>query len=322
MQTFDLIVRGATVVSHDGIGRADVGARAGRTAAIGDLSGADARAFLQNLVSNDLDRLTAERAIYAALLTPQGKYLFDFFILEAGDALLLESEAGRLAELAKRLTMYRLRAKVEIAPEAALAVHAAFGDGASEALGLAAEPGAARAFAGGTAFVDPRLAAAGVRVVAPAADARAALAEAGFGAADAAAYDRHRLALALPDSSRDLEVERTVLLEANFEELHGVDFHKGCFVGQEVTARTKYRGLVKKRLVRVDVDGPLPAPDTPIRLGDKDAGQVRSGSDGLALAMLRLEALDAARAGGAPLVAGEARLIPVRAAWEAGEAAP
>jgi tRNA-modifying protein YgfZ len=286
------------------------------------LAGADARPFLQNLVSNDLDRLTPERAIYAALLTPQGKYLFDFFVLEAGEALLLDCEARRLGELAKRLAMYRLRAKVEIAADETLAVCVGFGDGAAPALELAAEPGAARPFAGGIAFVDPRLAAAGIRAVAPADAAMTALAEAGFAPGDAAAYDRHRLRLALPDSSRDLEVDRTVLLEANFEELHGVDFHKGCFVGQEVTARTKYRGLVKKRLVRVDVDGPLPPADTAIRLGDKEVGQVRSGTDGLALALLRLEALDEAIASGTPLTAGSARLTPVRPAWEAGEAAP
>jgi len=279
------------------------------------LAGAEARPFLQNLVTNDIDRVGAETAVYAALLTPQGKYLFDFFVLGDGQDLLLECEAARAAELIKRLSVYRLRAKVEIAALESHAVLAAFGEAAAQGLELPARPGAARGFAGGIAFVDPRLAAAGVRIAAPLEAAASALAAAGFTEAETEDYDRWRLALGLPDGSRDLEVERTVPLEANFEELNGVDFHKGCFVGQEVTARTRYRGLVKKRLMRVDVEGPLPAPDTPILLGDREAGVIRSGADGIAVAMLRLEALERAEASGEPLTAGEARIHPVPPPW-------
>lgn len=285
------------------------------------LSGDEARAFLQNLVTNDVDAVGPERAVYAALLTPQGKYLFDFFVLADGEDFLLETEAARTAELVKRLTLYRLRAQIEIAEVATHAVLAGFGDGAAAALELPERAGAARALAGGLAFVDPRLAAAGVRVVAPEEAARAVLREAGFTEADFAEYDRWRLAFGLPDGSRDLEVDRTVALEGNFEELNGVDFQKGCFVGQEVTARTRYRGLVKRRLMRVDVEGPLPPPDTPILLGDKTAGVIRSGADGMAVAMLRLEALERAEASGETLTAGEARVVPVRPAWAETEAA-
>jgi hypothetical protein len=278
------------------------------------LSGTDARGFLQNLVTNDVACVGPQRSVYAALLTPQGKYLFDFFVCQLGDDLLLEAEAGRLAELAKRLAMYRLRAKVEIAADESLRVFAAWGEGAAEALGLRPEAGATAAFAGGIAFVDPRLAAAGARVVAPLADGAAALGNAGF--ATGGDYERHRLALGLPDSSRDLEVDRTIALEANFEELNGVDFKKGCFVGQEVTARSKYRGLVKKRLLPVGVEGPLPAPDTAVTLGGKEAGTVRSGAGAVALALLRLEAIREAEASGQPLLAGAARLRPIRPSWD------
>jgi len=277
------------------------------------LAGADARGFLQGIVTNDVGPLAADRAIHAALLTPQGKYLFDFLLAELDGRLLLESEAARLAELARRLSLYRLRAKVAIEDvSAGLAAVAVFGQGSAALLGLPEAPGAARPFAGGVAFVDPRLPALGVRLLLPPAELPA-LERAGLAAASAEDYDRHRLELGVPDGSRDLEVDRTILLEANFEELHGVDFRKGCYVGQEVTARTKYRGLVRKRLLPVAVDGPLPAVGTPVLQDGREVGTLRSGRDGLALALLRLDRIAAADA--PPLVAGEARLTPRTPDW-------
>ena len=128
-------------------------------------------------------------------------------------------------------------------------------------------------------------------------------------------YDLHRLTLGLPDGTSDLEVEKTVLLEAGFDELHGVSWSKGCYMGQELTARTKYRGLVKRRLVPVAVDGPLPEPGTPVlrdgtELRDRiEVGTMRSGRDGMGLAVLRLDALDA------NLACGEARLSARVPSW-------
>ena len=270
------------------------------------LGGAEARDFLQGLVSNDVERLGAERAIYAALLTPQGKYLFDFFLADTGDGLLLEGEAARLGPLAKRLAMYRLRADVQIEAAPDLAVHAVFGDGSAEALGLPNEAGAARLLeGGGVAFVDCRDARAGVRLLAPA-DADAL----DLATVDAEDYDRHRLALGLPNGSRDLEVERSILLEADFEALNGLDFKKGCYVGQEVTARTKHRGLVRKRLLPVAIEGPLPAPGTPILAAGRQVGTLRSGQGDRALALLRLDAV----ADDAPaMTAEESRIHPLPA---------
>jgi folate-binding protein YgfZ len=120
--------------------------------------------------------------------------------------------------------------------------------------------------------------------------------------------------LGVPDGSRDLMIEKAILLESGFDELNGVDWQKGCYVGQELTARTKYRGLVKKRLVPVVVEGPLPAPGTPVMLGNQEAGEMRSGQDGIALALLRLEAVDEASAEN-PLSAGAARLTPRKPDW-------
>ncbi len=280
------------------------------------VSGEDARAFLQGIVTNDVDKVTPDGAIYAALLTPQGKYLFDFFIAARGDDLLLDAEAARLPDLAKRLTMYRLRAKAEIADISAdYRVAAIFGDDAAGDLALPAQSGVARALDGGVVYVDPRLAAVGARAILPRAGAEAVLTDAGLIPAAAESYDSYRLQFALPDSSRDLIVDKATMVESNFEDLNGVDFGKGCYVGQEVTARTKYRGLVRKRLLRVDVDGPLPAPGTPIMRDGKEAGTMQSGRDSVGIALLRLEHVDQAESSGEPLIAGDARLTPVKPDW-------
>jgi folate-binding protein YgfZ len=274
------------------------------------VAGADRAAFLQGLVSNDVTRASPTRAIHAALLTAQGKYLHDFFIAELGETLYLEAEAARLADLKRRLTMYKLRSKVSLAEAPDLAVVAAFGDGAAEALGLAAEPGAAAPFGGGIAFVDPRLARLGARLWLPA-DRIGGLRERGFAERPFADYDRLRLELGVPDGSRDLEIEKSILLESGFDELNGVDWQKGCYTGQELTARTKYRGLVKKRLLPVRIEGPAPAPGTVLMQGAKEAGEMRSSLGEHGLALVRLEAL----AGGEPLEAGGARLIPTKPDW-------
>jgi hypothetical protein len=281
------------------------------------LSGADARGFLQGLVSNDVEKVGAERAIYAALLTPQGKFLHDFFIAERSGALLIDGEAHRLEDLKRRLTLYRLRAKVAIESPSGYVVAALWGESALAKLGLPVEAGRATPFAGGLVYVDPRLATLGARAILPAEGAEGALAQAGLTPSHANAYDRHRLAIGVPDGSRDLEIEKSLLLESNFEELHGVDFEKGCYVGQELTARTKYRGHVKRRLFPVTLDGPAPPAGTPVTLDGKDAGDLRSAADGCGLALLRLEFIEAALRSDSDLFAGSVRVRPVRPGWMA-----
>ncbi|MBV9521440.1 MAG: folate-binding protein YgfZ [Alphaproteobacteria bacterium] len=281
------------------------------------VGGPDRRGFLQGLVSNDIEKVSAAHAIHAALLTAQGKYLHDFFIAEFPGGFLLDGEAARLPDLQRRLSLYKLRAKVTVAPaEGGFAVVAAFGPGALEALSLPQEPGAAAPFAGGLVFVDPRLAALGARLILPREGASAALRRAGFAEAAFAAYDRTRLELGVPDGSRDLVIEKSILLESGFDELNGVDWQKGCYVGQELTARTKYRGLVKKRLMPVRLAGPAPRPGTPIRRGAEEVGEIRSGQDGIALALLRLEAVHQPASG--ELVADDGtRLTPLKPGWAA-----
>ncbi|BBK41397.1 glycine cleavage system protein T [Allostella vacuolata] len=280
------------------------------------VGGADRRAFLQGLVSNDVERAGPGQAIHAALLTPQGKFLHDLFIVELGDTLLLDVEASRRTELLKRLSMYRLRSKVSLADGGDdWSVVAFFGAGAGVPFGLDEEAGHAMPTAGGVVFVDPRLPALGLRAILPRGEAEKIAVARGFAQAPFATYDRLRLAQGVPDGSRDLPIEKAILLESGFDELNGVDWKKGCYMGQELTARTKYRGLVRKRLMPVEIEGPVPAPGTPLFFDGKDAGEMRSGVDGLGLALVRLEAAAASAAAGRPIEAGASRLVAKRPDW-------
>jgi folate-binding protein YgfZ len=272
------------------------------------VAGADRVSFLQGLVSNDTARISLERAVYAALLTAQGKYLHDFIMIEVGAAIWLDCEAARLGDLKRRLSMYRLRAKVTLDERPDLAVAAVFGEAP---LGLRDDPGSARPFGDGVALVDPRLAALGARVILSRERIRGALTEEGAVEADFAEYDRLRLSLGVPDGSRDLVLDKSILLESGFDELNGVDWNKGCYIGQELTARTKYRGLIKKRLFPVRVDGPAVEPGAIITQDGREAGEMRSSRDGIGLALLRLEAV--ATAGS--LGAGQTSIEPLQPEW-------
>jgi folate-binding protein YgfZ len=275
------------------------------------IDGPDVRPFMQGIVSNDVNKVSPARAIYAALLTPQGKYLHDFFIAELGGALVIDCEAARRDDLLRRLSRFKLRSKVSLAlgPEG-FAVALVYGPGATSHLGLQVERGSAKALAGGVVFTDPRLPEIGARGIFLAA-AREALASLGIAPGKREEYEARRLELGLPDGSRDLEIEKSILLENGFDELAGVDWDKGCYMGQELTARTHYRALIKKRLVPVRVDGPVPAPGTPVMAGGSEVGVMRSSHGGAGLALLKVETL----AGGAPLSAGQARVEPRKPFW-------
>jgi folate-binding protein YgfZ len=285
------------------------------------ITGEDRVAFLQGLVSNDVAKVAADHAVYAALLTAQGRYLHDFFILshsdaKTGEALLIEVERERLPDLLKRLSLYKLRSKValkDVSDEWAVAL--LWGDGAAARLKLEDRAGNAIALEGGLAFIDPRLAALGARALLPIDQAEIELSAMGFAIGKRAEYDALRLKLGVPDGARDLPVEKAILLESGFDELNGIDWDKGCYMGQELTARTKYRGLVRKRLLPVAVEGPVPPPGTAITFAGKDAGEMRSGFDGRAMALLRLEAVRAAQAQDQPLDAGGTALRPQIPAW-------
>lgn len=285
------------------------------------VGGADARDLLQNIISNDVRRLSADTAIYALLLSPQGKYLHDFFLAAyddtaSGSSLLLDVERERLPDLIRRLTLYKLRSDVTLTDVSdRFSVAGAFGAGVAQRLALGDAPGCARVLADGVAFTDPRLSELGARVIAPPATIGATLAGAGLPASTTAAYDAMRLSLGVPDASRDLLVDKTFPLEAGLDALHAIDYGKGCYVGQELTARTHYRGTIRKRLMPVYIDGPVPEAGTPVLLGDIEAGEMRSAVAGIGIALLRLEHVEMAERTGATLKAGAATVRAVRPAW-------
>lgn len=280
------------------------------------IEGEDVRAFLQGIISNDIEKVTDNTAIYAALLTPQGKYLFDFMIAKQGERLLLEVEAERLQALSQRLTMYKLRAKVDITDVSAdFGVVALLGDVRRETFDLPNEEGGAVQFEGGVVFVDPRLSALGARAFLPRPILPAALTDKGFVQGDLDTYQARRLQLGVPEGSQDLAVDKATLLESGFEELNGVDFQKGCFVGQELTARMKYRALVKKRLMPIAFDGMPPAAGTVIKAGTREIGEVRSAENGFGLALLRLDRLADAEEKGQALDADGVTVKPERPTW-------
>jgi len=264
------------------------------------ITGDDRASFLQGLISNDVARLNEGTPIHAALLTPQGKYLHDFFIAPLGNGSgdgdaadwLLDCEKDRAADLLKRLKLYKLRSKVTLEDVSEAFSVFTLAPESADLLGLGADSDKAVMMADGLIFRDTRLSTLGGRAVLPAGATPKTL-NADLSAASSETYDALRVSLGVPDGAKDLIIEKSILLESGFDELNGVDWNKGCYMGQELTARTKYRGLVKKRLVPVVIDGGAPEAGTAIQAGGKDVGEVRSSSGDHAIALVRLEALEA-----------------------------
>ena len=251
------------------------------------LSGPDTRSFLQGLVTSDIDKLTPETATYAGLLTPQGKILFDFFLVRHGDAIWIDCAAAMAADLTKRLTFYKLRAAVEIENmSGTLGVAAAWGP--EQLLGLE-DAGAAKTLVGGVAFVDPRFGKAGVRVIAAAESLTGLMSEAGCEPATEADYQAHRVALGLADSVHDIGSGEHFPHECNFDQIGGVDFKKGCYVGQEVVSRTEHRSNARKRLLPLVFEGSAPESGTEISGNGKPVGQITSSAGNHALGLIRLD---------------------------------
>jgi folate-binding protein YgfZ len=272
--------------------------------------------FLQGLVSNDVEKVSTDKAVYAALLNPQGKYLYDFFIFEMGNYLILDCERDRLEGLKKRLSLYKLRANVTLEDQSDnLNVSVLIGDISKLKQQLPMDLGSVIVFKDGFICKDPRIADIGWRCILPTCDPKQTFMKLGFSPAKFMIYDSLRLKLGLPDGNRDLISEKSILLESGFSELNGVDWKKGCFIGQELTARTKYRGLIKKRLMPVSFNGPPPVSGTQIYSGDKVAGEIRSSlvteSGGIGIALIRLDALG----GSTNLLSDGVKITPSRPHW-------
>jgi tRNA-modifying protein YgfZ len=254
------------------------------------VSGADATGFLQGLLTNDVERLGPGEARYAALLSPQAKILFDMIVVREPDresrAYCLDCAAAQAADLAKRLGFYKLRAKVTIADESADRAIVAFWGGEPENV------------VGGLIYADPRDPRLGWRAVLPRAEAVA------VGSKRADMYEGLRIGVGAPKGGLDFAYGDAFPHDANFDLLHGVDFDKGCYVGQEVVSRMKHRGTARKRIARVKTAGPAPPPGTPILDRELAVGALGSSSGREALALLRLDRVEDAAAAGRPLSAG------------------
>jgi len=281
------------------------------------ITGKDRAVFLQGLITNDTHRIALKQSIYAALLSPQGKFQSDLFITACMDnntqeAWLIDCDRDRAEALLKRLTLYKLRSEVTIENICdQFAVLAVWGHSGLDTLGLCSTPGVSRPLKEGSAFVDPRLLELGARIILPQDKIQSFYESVGITFTSFEDYEVHRLKLGVPDGSRDVLVDRGVLLECGFDELNAIDWNKGCYMGQELTARTRYRGLVRKRLIPVHIQGDTPIFQSPILQGGIEVGEMRTAVKEWGIAMLRLEALSKAL----PFQCSNATLIPHIPHW-------
>jgi folate-binding protein YgfZ len=270
------------------------------------VSGDVAPTFLNGLLTCDTTGLVPGQARFGALLTPQGKIVTDFLIVQAsaddGGGFFLDCPRALAASLAEKLDFYKLRAKVAIEDlSAALGVMAVW-DGAGET-------------DYGLCFADPRLPALGMRVILPPETAAEAAADLGAVLVDAQAYQAHRIALGVPQGGSDFIYGDAFPHEADMDQLAGVDFDKGCYVGQEVVSRVQHRSTARRRVVPVVYEEPTPMAGLPVMAGEKEVGMLGSAGGGRGLALLRLDRVADALAAGTPLTAGGIAIRPVKPEW-------
>jgi folate-binding protein YgfZ len=259
------------------------------------VSGEDARSFLNGLVTTDVTQLEPGMGRFGALLTPQGKIVVDFLITEVpaghGGGFLIDCPRALAPELAKKLGFYKLRAKVAV-------------ENLSESLGVIAVWDGDPAMRPDLAFSDPRAAPLGWRILAPEDLAQKVAGLIGAGLVDSADYEAHRIASGVPRGGLDFIYGDAFPHETNMDRLHGVDFDKGCYVGQEVVSRMQHRGTARTRTVRVTLDGPRPEPGTTILAGYKPVGTMGSAADNNGLALIRTDRVADALDAGVALTAG------------------
>ena len=270
------------------------------------VAGPDGRKFLNGLVTTDLAKVVPGQARFAALLTPQGKIIADFIIVEAepadGGGLFLDVPRALARTLTDRLNFYKLRANVMV-------------EDLSEPLGVLAIWEAQADTEYGLCYSDPRLPELGVRCMLPPHLAEKAAADLGGDLVDPSGYEAHRIGLGIPRGGIDFIYGGAFPHESNMDQLNGVDFDKGCFVGQEVVSRIEHRAIARTRVVPVSFDGPPPEAGAPVMAGDRSVGMMGSGTTGQGLATLRLDRVEDALASGISLVAGGIKLQPRKASW-------
>jgi folate-binding protein YgfZ len=268
------------------------------------VAGDDAEKFLNGLVTADVG--ASERAVFAALLTPQGKIIADFIVAriaaEDGAGFLIDCPRALAGTLVDRFTLYKLRAKVTVEDlSTSLGVLAAWdGEGTTEC---------------GLVYRDPRLPTLGLRVMLPPALAAEAAADLGASLVEASRYEAHRIALGVPRGGVDFIYGDAFPHEADMDQLGGVDFAKGCYVGQEVVSRMEHRGTARNRIVPVAYEGFAPEAGSAVTAGEKPLGTLGSTADGHGVALLRLDRVADTLAAGAPITAGTTELRLVKPDW-------
>jgi folate-binding protein YgfZ len=259
------------------------------------VSGSDARNFLNGLVTTDVTLLQPGSGQFGALLTPQGKIIVDFLITEAaaghGGGFLIDCPRALAQALADKLRFYRLRAKVEV-------------ENLSDSLGVLASWDGELAIQVDLAFADPRKEAMGWRILVPGELAKKAADLIGADMVDASDYESHRIASGVPRGGLDFIYGDAFPHETNMDRLHGVDFDKGCYVGQEVVSRTQHRGTARTRTVRIVLDGPAPETGAAILAGEKPVGTMGSTAGRHGLALIRIDRASDALEAGTPLTSG------------------
>lgn len=259
------------------------------------LHGLDRQNFLQSLISQDIQLCRPQYPLYAGFLNPQGKFLHDMIIFDCGDHFLIDCEGSRVDDLLRRLTTYKLRANISIKNVTDdYTVWASWGEA----------PTITQDY-----LLDPRLKELGYRKIASKSDTPSPP------YASFSEYDLHRLSLAIPDGSRDMIIDKSNLLEGNFDLLNGINWHKGCYIGQELTARLHYRNLLKKRLYPVVLEGPPVESGADLLFEDEVIGTMRSSFQNRGLALLTIEKANAAVQSKSPLHCKGTALIPSEPFW-------
>jgi folate-binding protein YgfZ len=270
------------------------------------VAGDDARGFLNGLLTADINKVAPGAPCFAALLTPQGKIIADAIVTEApasdGGGFFLDVPRALAKTFTDKLNFYKLRAKV-------------IAEDLSDILGVLAAWDGAGETDYGLSYPDPRLPALGLRVMLPPHLARQAADDLGADLVDAAEYEAHRIALGIPSGGLDFSYGDAFPHETNMDQLGGVDFAKGCYVGQEVVSRMEHRATARTRIVPVSYDGTAPEPGMPIMAGDKNVGTLGSSAAGRGIAMVRLDRVAEALGAGTPLVASGAILRVLKPDW-------
>ncbi len=257
-----------------------------------ELIGTDTKGFLQALVTNNLDLVSCNKSIYAALLSPQGKYIFDFFIFESSlnGLLSIDCEINRYQELLEKLNIYKLRSKIDFNINKNITIFSIYGSDYSELildLEMNNIEGDTKKVNNNIIIIDPRNKNLGLRIYSNTDNFLKKLDQIPYGTASE--LDYNRIQLTVPNPAVDLEIEKSFLIENNFELINAIDFNKGCYIGQENTARQKYRGTTKKKLVPVKIIGQNISNGTKIFHDEKIIGTMRSSCKDIGLVTIRTD---------------------------------